>query len=52
MPITVFVTAPKLARAGVDLLALAQARVIYLNDANNVEEVEHIMASEPNTALA
>lgn len=51
MPITVFVTAPKLARAGVDLLALAQARVIYLNDANNVEEVEHIMASEPIDAV-
>ncbi|MEJ8855531.1 hydroxyacid dehydrogenase [Variovorax robiniae] len=48
---TVLVTAPKLAKAGVDLLAEAGARVIYLKNADSVEEVEHLMATEPIDAV-
>lgn len=48
---TIFVTAPKLASAGVDILARAGARVIYLADADNAEEVERVMASEPIDAV-
>ena len=42
---TILVTAPKLAKAGADLLAQAGARVIYLADPDSVEEVERIMAT-------
>ncbi|MGI4778405.1 MAG: hydroxyacid dehydrogenase [Janthinobacterium lividum] len=49
--ITVFVTAPKLAKPGVDLLAQAGARVIYLSDPNDALEVERIMATEPVDAV-
>ncbi|WP_233238565.1 hydroxyacid dehydrogenase [Bordetella sp. LUAb4] len=48
---TVFVTAPKLAQAGVDLLQTAGARVIYLPDADDVERVRAIMAREPIDAV-
>ncbi|ALM84065.1 hydroxyacid dehydrogenase [Bordetella sp. N] len=48
---TVFVTAPKLAQAGVDLLQAAGARVIYLPDADDVQAVRAIMASEPVDAV-
>ncbi|WP_213953504.1 hydroxyacid dehydrogenase [Variovorax sp. dw_954] len=51
MTATVLVTAPKLAKAGVDLLAEAGARVIYLKDAESVEELEHLMATEPIDAV-
>lgn len=48
---TVLVTAPKLARAGTDLLAAAGARVLYLRDADSVAEVERLMATEPVDAV-
>ncbi|MFC4275113.1 hydroxyacid dehydrogenase [Achromobacter aloeverae] len=48
---TVFVTAPKLAQAGVDLLQAAGARVIYLPDADDARAVRAIMASEPVDAV-
>lgn len=51
---TVFVTAPKLAQAGVDLLQAAGARVIYLpdaDDADDVAAVRAIMAREPIDAV-
>lgn len=48
---TVFVTAPKLAKAGAELLAQAGARVIHLADADSAEEVERIMAREPVDAV-
>ncbi|WPG40255.1 hydroxyacid dehydrogenase [Variovorax sp. EBFNA2] len=48
---TVLVTAPRLAEAGADLLAEAGARVIYLANADSVEEVEQLMASEPIDAV-
>lgn len=51
MPFTVFVTAPQLAAAGVQLLAQADARVIYLDQPDSVQEVERIMASEPVDAV-
>ena len=48
---TVFVTAPKLASSGVDLLAAAGARVIYLESGSDAEAVERIMATEPVDAV-
>lgn len=51
MTFSIFVTAPRLAQSGVDLLAQANARVIYLKDGNSAEEVEHIMATEPVDAV-
>ncbi|MDM0109514.1 hydroxyacid dehydrogenase [Variovorax sp. J22R24] len=48
---TILVTAPKLAKAGADLLAQAGARVIYLSDPDSVEEVERIMQTEPVDAV-
>src|SRR6218665_3446757 len=48
---TIFVTAPKLAAAGVDLLAQAGARVLYLSRSGDAREVERIMASEPIDAV-
>ncbi|MDM0047970.1 hydroxyacid dehydrogenase [Variovorax sp. J22R115] len=47
---TILVTAPKLAKAGADLLAQAGARVLYLSDPS-VEEVERIMTTEPVDAV-
>jgi D-3-phosphoglycerate dehydrogenase len=51
MSFTVLVTAPKLASAGVELLAQAGARVLYLSNADSVEEVERLMATEPVDAV-
>jgi len=51
MPLTIFVTAPRLAPAGADLLAAAGARVLYLAQADSVEEVERILATEPVDAV-
>lgn len=51
MTFSIFVTAPRLAPSGVDLLAQVDARVIYLKDGNSAEEVEHIMATEPVDAV-
>ncbi|MDM0003526.1 hydroxyacid dehydrogenase [Variovorax sp. J22G73] len=51
---TVLVTAPKLAKAGADLLAEAGARVIYLANPDSAEstaEVEQLMAREPIDAV-
>ena len=48
---TILVTAPRLAKAGADLLAQAGARVIYLSDPDSAEEVERIMATEPVEAV-
>ena len=51
MPFTIFVTAPRLAAAGVELLAAAGCRVIYLQDADDPAEVEAVMAREPVDAV-
>lgn len=51
MSFTILVTAAKLAKPGVDLLAKAGARVIYLSDPDSVEEVERLMATEPVDAV-
>lgn len=51
MTFTVFVTAPKLAPSGVDLLAKANARVIYLESGDDAAQVERIMADEPVDAV-
>ncbi len=51
MSFTIFVTAPKLAAAGADLLAQAGARVLYLTDPDSPEEVEHVMATEAVDAV-
>jgi len=48
---TVFVTAPRLAAAGVQWLDRAGARVIYLSSPDDAQEVERIMASEPVDAV-
>lgn len=48
---TILVTAPKLAKAGAELLAQAGARVIYLADPDSAEEVERIMETEPVDAV-
>lgn len=48
---TILVTAPKLAAAGAELLAQAGARVIYLSQPDDAEEVERIMASEAVDAV-
>lgn len=48
---TIFVTAPKLAQAGVDVLQAAGARVIYLPSADDEHAVRHIMATEPVDAV-
>ncbi len=51
MSFTVFVTAPRLAAAGADLLAAAGARVIYLSDADSDGGVDRILATEPVDAV-
>ncbi|MEJ8813359.1 hydroxyacid dehydrogenase [Variovorax ureilyticus] len=48
---TILVTAPKLAKAGADLLAQAGARVLYLADPDSAQDVEHIMATQPVDAV-
>jgi D-3-phosphoglycerate dehydrogenase len=48
---TIFVTAPRLAPAGVELLHRAGARVIFLSSPDDAQEVERIMASEPIDAV-
>jgi len=50
-PINVFVTAPRLAQAGVDMLHAAGARVIYLPTGDDVQAVRHVMATEPVDAV-
>ncbi|WP_424467001.1 hydroxyacid dehydrogenase [Pseudoclavibacter helvolus] len=51
MSVTVFVTAPRLGRAGVQALEGAGARVLYLPDGGGSAEVEQIMSSEPIDAV-
>ncbi len=48
---TIFVTAPRLAPAGLELLNRAGARVIFLSSPDDAQEVERIMASEPIEAV-
>lgn len=48
---TVFVTAPKLASAGVDLLEEAGCQILYLRNADDPREVERIMASHQIDAV-
>lgn len=48
---TIFVTAPKLAQAGVDLLNAAGARIVYLPSADDVDALHRIMAAEPIDAV-
>ena len=51
MPFTIFVTAPQLASSGVELLAAAGARVLYLQQPDSTEEVERILSTEPIDAV-
>lgn len=51
MAYTVFVTAPKLHPAGVQLLQEQGARIIYLDDPDDARQVERIMAAEPVDAV-
>lgn len=51
MSYTVLVTASKLASAGVRLLEEAQYRVLFMKDANSVEELDSLMASEAVDAV-
>lgn len=48
---TVFVTAPKLAAAGLDLLQRAGARVIFLPEPDDAAAVERILATEAVDAV-
>lgn len=48
---TVFITAPRLASSGVDLLARAGARMIYLERSDDAAQAERILASEPVDAV-
>lgn len=50
-PLTVFVTAPTLARAGTDLLEQAGCRVLYLPDGQDRSAVGRILAAEPVDAI-
>src|SRR5690606_24987761 len=51
MPYTVFVTAPKLHPAGVEVLKQHNANIIYLENADSAEEAGRIMANEPIDAV-
>lgn len=51
MAFTIFVTAPRLAPAGMQLLEEAGCRVLFLRDANSVAEVEATLAAEPVDAV-
>ncbi|CAN5286160.1 hydroxyacid dehydrogenase [soil metagenome] len=48
---TILVTAPKLAPAGVELLAQAGARVLYLPAADSADDLARILATEPVDAV-
>lgn len=51
MPFTLFVTATRLAPAGLRLLEAADCRVIFMRDADSAAEVEAVMAAEPVDAV-
>ncbi|MFZ4287167.1 hydroxyacid dehydrogenase [Variovorax sp. HJSM1_2] len=51
MAFTIFVTAPKLAAAGLRILEEAHCRVLFMQDGNCVAEVEATMAREPIAAV-
>lgn len=51
MSYTVLVTASELASAGIRVLDEAQCRVLFLKDANSVEELDGVMASEAVDAV-
>lgn len=50
-PLTVFVTAPTLARAGTDLLEQAGCRVLYLPDGQDRSALGRILSAEPVDAI-
>lgn len=51
MAFTIFVTAPRLAPAGLRILEDAGCRVLFMRDGNDAAEVESILASEPVEAV-
>jgi D-3-phosphoglycerate dehydrogenase len=51
MPHTVFVTAPTLSTAGLDLLAQAGCRSLFLPAGGTPDDVERLLASEPVDAV-
>lgn len=51
MAFTIFVTAPKLAPAGLRILEDAGCRVLFMRDGNSAAEVEATLASEPVDAV-
>lgn len=51
MPPTILVTAPTLAQAGLDHLAAADCRVLFIGKGQGAEDVERVMASEPIDAV-
>lgn len=50
-PLTVFVTAPTLARTGTDLLEQAGCRVLYLPDGQDRSAVGRVLSAEPVDAI-
>lgn len=50
-PPTILVTAPTLAQAGLDHLAGAHCRVLFIGQGQGPEDVERVMASEPIDAV-
>ena len=51
MAFTIFVTAPRLAPAGLRILEEAGCRVLFMRDGNSAAEVESTLASEPVDAI-
>jgi D-3-phosphoglycerate dehydrogenase len=51
MPFTVFISAPKLAPAGIALLEQQGCRLHFMRDANDASEVDALLASEPVDAV-
>jgi D-3-phosphoglycerate dehydrogenase len=51
MAFTIFVTAPKLAPAGLRILEEAHCRVLFMQDGNSAAEVEATLAREPVDAV-
>lgn len=51
MAFTIFITAPKLAPAGLRILEDAGCRLLFMRDGNDAAEVAQILASEPVDAV-
>ena len=51
MAFTIFVTAPRLAPAGLRILEEAGCRVLFMRDGNSAAEVESTLAGEPVDAI-